>query len=231
LLSGVRQAGYSADGFQVFDRLLTEATLEGAQNLVDRALQHIDVATRSRGILRVPIISSLARLPEVRSIASSVLGGEAYCVEAELIDASAKGARDMPWRQEFTLPFRAQVSSPEFGPWTQIDGVWIARAPRWLLASTTKIVLSLDERWDEDAPDHLIPGSHVEQFPDESSKLTRVRRGPVASPQPPRGGALAMSPLILHARRAQIGAWPMRQVVLRFATGALPGGLQWSEKV
>jgi hypothetical protein len=46
----------------------------------------------------------------------------------------------------------------------------------------------------------------------------------------PRGGALLMRPLLLHASSSCVIATPRRVIHLEFAAEELPAGLEWLER-
>ena len=47
----------------------------------------------------------------------------------------------------------------------------------------------------------------------------------------PRGGALLMRPLLIHASSACMAPKPRRVIHLEFAGESLPGGLEWYDRI
>jgi hypothetical protein len=71
------------------------------------------------------------------------------------------------------------------------------------------------------------PGSHrFGRLTDDRADALRAERGEVACPVL-AGGAMAMRPLLLHASSAAAAPARRRVIHLEYASGGLPGGLEW----
>jgi ectoine hydroxylase-related dioxygenase (phytanoyl-CoA dioxygenase family) len=87
--------------------------------------------------------------------------------------------------------------------------------------------LHLDASDEANAPLRVIPGSHAAGRL-SAEAITRLReKSEVTSCLVPRGGALLMRPLLLHASSAARVPQHRRVVHLEFATAPLPDGLEW----
>jgi hypothetical protein len=225
------QASFMANGFQISDRLLTEALIEALQNLVDRGLKHTLAVSGTKGILRIPLISRLVALPELRIVASTALQAPAFCVRANLFDFSAQNAKPIPWHQDHTIPVKRPAQVEGFGPFTWVDGVCFAKAPPTVMSKLAVIYVSLDGMGENSPVLKLIPGSHVESIASESDKTRYVSENASIVPEIGRGGALVMSPLILHCQQVVESENPCRHIELMFAAADLPGGLEWNERL
>jgi hypothetical protein len=76
-----------------------------------------------------------------------------------------------------------------------------------------------------------LPGTHRigKLSGAEVSRLAAERDGVICAA--PRGSALLMAPLLIHASRASARPAHRRVLHVEFAAADLPGGLQWKWKV
>ncbi len=225
------QTSFAIDGFQCLDRVLTEAHIEELQRLVDRGLKHTFAVSGTKGILRIPVISRLAGQPEVRQIATTLLGSTAFCVRANLYNFSSTCARSEPWHQDTALPVKDAAAVPGFGPFSLVDGVRWVRAPENFLLATVTMFLSLDGLSTDSAGLCFIAGTHQSLILDDRERMALVTELPTTFAQIHRGGALVMSPLVLHRFQPVLSSKPCRLIELTFAACELPDGLEWNERV
>jgi ectoine hydroxylase-related dioxygenase (phytanoyl-CoA dioxygenase family) len=93
------------------------------------------------------------------------------------------------------------------------------------------IRLHLDDCGAENGPVQVIPGSHAHgRLRAGEIERLRAERAPVPTCIA-RGGALVMRPLLLHASSPATSPAHRRVVHLDFAAAALPGGLEWRDRV
>lgn len=84
--------------------------------------------------------------------------------------------------------------------------------------------------WRGNGPLRVIPGSHGQgRF--SAEEVAEWSRGDRITCTVPRGGALLMRPLLLHASSACLIPKPRRVIHLEFAAEELPGGLKWFDRV
>jgi len=108
----------------------------------------------------------------------------------------------------------------------------LVRGRRKLASCTFNLILAirlhLDERGLDNGPLRVVPGSHrqgrlsaeqIASWPKENSVTCIV----------PKGGALVMRPLLLHASSACTIPQSRRVIHLEFASADLPQGLIWHE--
>jgi ectoine hydroxylase-related dioxygenase (phytanoyl-CoA dioxygenase family) len=117
-----------------------------------------------------------------------------------------------------------------FGPWTVKEGIAHVQPPAGVLGGVLAIRLHLDASEADNGPLRVIPGSHghgrlssdqIAAYPKEGSGVCIV----------PRGGALLMRPLLLHASSTCAIPKPRRVIHVEFSADELPNGLEWFEKV
>jgi ectoine hydroxylase-related dioxygenase (phytanoyl-CoA dioxygenase family) len=115
-----------------------------------------------------------------------------------------------------------------FGPWSEKAGVLHVQPPRDVLEQMLTVRLHLDDCDAENGPLRVLPGSHRcgKMTPDEINRF-RQQTEPVICTCP-RGGALLMRPLLLHASSPATSPHHRRVVHIEFAAHALPHGLEWA---
>jgi ectoine hydroxylase-related dioxygenase (phytanoyl-CoA dioxygenase family) len=221
------------DGFAVVPGV---AAPDEADRLLD-ALAEVDdtaaIARRGsvhavRNLLEaVPRVRELARAPAVRALVEPVLGAECFVVRGILFDKTPEANWKVAWHQDLTIAVREARDAPGFGPWSEKAGIPHVQPPAEVLERMLTVRVHLDACGPENGPVQVIPGSH------RAGRLApaqidgwrdRVSAVPCTSP---RGGALVMRPLILHASSPSVLPAHRRVVHLEFAADALPHGLEW----
>lgn len=203
--------------------------------VVDALLAATAPVTAGRGGVRhllrdVPAVRELARSAPVRAVAEAALGPGAFAVRGILFDKTPDANWKVVWHQDLTIAVRERRPVPEFGPWSEKEGVPHVQPPAALLARMVAVRVHLDDCTETNGPVRVIPGSHREGrlAPDDVDRWRAA--GPEVVCTVPRGGILAFHSLLLHASSpAQVPAH-RRVVHLEFAVDQLPGGLEWYER-
>ena len=130
------------------------------------------------------------------------------------------------WHQDRTIAVRERKDVAAFGPWSVKECVPSVQPPSSIMAHMLAIRLHLDESHEDNGPLRVIPGSHkvgclsAEGIATWKEQLCTV----------PRGGAILMRPLLVHASSSCAKPEPRRVIHLEFAVENLPGGLEWRDK-
>ena len=207
-----------ADVDEMIEQIQT--LLDAGPNRSAHALRHLaDMA---------PAVRRVAESAAVRGLVELVLGADAlFLVRSLFFDKTPEANWKVAWHQDLTITVRQRIEVPGFTAWSVKDGVNHVQAPVELLEQMLTVRLHLDECASTNGPLSVIPGSH------KSGRLNarqitkwRERVQPVIC-LVPRGGALLMRPLILHASSAATQPKHRRVVHLEFAAESLPGGLGW----
>jgi ectoine hydroxylase-related dioxygenase (phytanoyl-CoA dioxygenase family) len=113
---------------------------------------------------------------------------------------------------------------------TMKAGIIHVQPPAEVMGGILAIRLHLDESGLDNGPLRVVPGSHrqgrlsagqIASCPKENSVTCTI----------PKGGALVMRPLILHASSACAIPKSRRVIHLEFASAELPQGLIWHNTV
>jgi ectoine hydroxylase-related dioxygenase (phytanoyl-CoA dioxygenase family) len=212
------------DGFAVVSSCLDERTLK----VLCAALGGAKHAQRN--LLGVPAVRDLAVSPPVKQLVSSVLGPGCFAVRGILFNKTPDSNWKVVWHQDRTIAVRERRDIAEFGPWTMKAGILHVQPPPRVMAGMLAIRLHLDESNENNGPLRVIPGSHQAGcLSADEIAAPRERRSVVCAV--PRGGAILMRPLLLHASSACSKPAPRRVIHLEFAVDELPNGLEWRDRV
>ncbi len=176
-----------------------------------------------------PPVRDLAESTEIRALVAPLLGPNAFAVRALLFDKTPEANWMVPWHQDLTVAVKARVDAPGYGPWTVKAGVPHVQPPVDVIQKMVSVRVHLDDCDARSGPLRVIPGSHRDgRLGVESTRLWLEREAPVSCPVP-RGGALVMRPLILHASSASDDPGHRRVIHLEYAADPLPSGVHWRE--
>ena len=216
-------------GFVVVDTSVGRARVGELREEVDRLLE----ASRDRGGVR-NVFSKSECLREFasqqpRGLARHFLTESVLPVKLTIFDKTPDANWTVPMHQDLTIAVKQRLEVPGFGPWSTKDGVVHVQPPTEVLESMIGIRLHLDETPEGGGALRVIPGSHrLGRL--STSEIRRVSQG-----QPARfcpvgvGGAMIMSPLLLHASTPAERPTHRRVLHFEFAATDLPGGLEWAQ--
>jgi hypothetical protein len=226
------------DGFAVVPEVVAPHEVEALALAIDRS-NPLGVSLRReadlygmRDILRaVPEIRRLAGSPGLVGLAESVLGPGAFAVRGVLFDKTSTVNWSVPWHQDLTIAVARRVETPGFGPWTVKAGIPHVRPPVEVLERMVTLRVHLDDCGLGSGPLRVVPGSdRGGRLSAEATRDWLDRVEPVDCPVP-SGGVLVMRPLLLHASSVATEPRRRRVIHLEYAVDALPGGVDWFEKV
>ncbi|BDI30068.1 phytanoyl-CoA dioxygenase [Capsulimonas corticalis] len=176
-----------------------------------------------------PGVRALARSPKALGLAAAILGPDYFPVRGILFDKTADANWRVIWHQDLSIAVRERREAPGFGPWSLKSGVVHVQPPTEVLEKMITLRLHLDECALENGPLRVLPGSHLAgrlsagAIPEWRSRIPEIVC-PV-----PRGGALLMRPLLLHASSDAAVPGHRRVIHIEYAAAPLPGGLEWFE--
>lgn len=181
----------------------------------------------TRALLSQPWCRDLARrLPGHAALAALLPPGH-VAVQCTYFEKSAAHNWLVPVHQDLGIPVAERVAHPPLRGWSEKEGVLHVLAPAELLQQLVAVRLHIDDCAVDDGPLRVVPGSHLHGPLDEQAAAAlRQAAGEVVCAVP-RGGALVMRPLLLHASSKASGTSLRR--VLHFLLGPreLPFGLRW----
>lgn len=149
--------------------------------------------------MRLNAVASIANSPQLTEIACTILGKMAFPYRATVFEKSPGSNWLVVWHQDTALPVFSRIELAGWGPWSIKEGVDYAHAPASVLAQVLALRVHLDDSNADNGPLRVLPGTHVYGVlsDDRIHELaTQVR---AVSCLVPKGGVLAMSPLLIHA--------------------------------
>jgi len=180
-----------------------------------------------RHAMRVPAVAELAKGAGLCEIAREVLGNGAFPFRATVFDKSPTANWLVVWHQDTALPLRERREVLGWGPWSVKEGVNYAHAPASALEKVLALRLHLDDSTTDNGPLRVLPGTHTlgvltdDQNHDLSTRVAEVEC------LVPRGGVLAMRPLIVHASSKSRIELPRRVLHIEYASSrAFSDGLE-----
>ena len=217
------RASFDADGFAVLPQLLSTAELERvAAAIADR----VDVGARD--LLEAAWCADLARRVHADGRLRDALPRTHVPVQCTWFEKSAQRNWLVPVHQDLSIPVAARVDHAELTGWSNKDGTWFVQPPAEVLAELVALRLHVDDCGLDDGPLNVVAASHRHGRLDDAQAIAlRDARGTVACPVP-RGGAMLMRPLLLHASSKATGTSRRRVLHFLFGPPQLPHGLAWA---
>jgi ectoine hydroxylase-related dioxygenase (phytanoyl-CoA dioxygenase family) len=203
-------------GFWVEDNVLSERECDDLIGAVSQSLQGRSRAG-ARHLMSIPAVEAVAKDERLLRIARRALGDGAVPFRATLFDKSGRANWLVVWHQDTALPLASRNDSAEWGPWSLKAGVLYAHAPASALSRVLALRIHLDASTGENGPLRVIPGSHLAGVLSDDEILDLVRRREKVECLVPRGGVLAMRPLLIHSSSKARANEPRRVLHLEYA--------------
>jgi ectoine hydroxylase-related dioxygenase (phytanoyl-CoA dioxygenase family) len=216
-------ARVQSDGFVVIPSVLDRGLLESLSTQFDDSL------SSERNILSISSVQALAKSRSVREVMETVLGPKCFAVRGIFFNKTPTSNWKVVWHQDLTIAVRERKTAEGFGPWTTKDGVLHVQPPAEIMEGVLAVRLHLDESASDNGPLRVIPGSH-RQGRISANGISSWDKHESVTCTVPKGGALLMRPLLLHASSACAIPNPRRVIHLEFAASELPHDLEWHER-
>lgn len=210
----------SEQGFAILPGILS---LHETQPLADD-LDRVTLRRSKAGIrhaLRFPAVAGLAREPRLLRIAQEILGLEASPFRATLFDKSPQANWLVVWHQDTALPLRHRRDIPGWGPWSVKDGVTYAHAPARALSRVAALRIHLDDSGTHNGPLRVLPGTHTQGVLTDDAIQEFAQNVTPVDCLVPRGGVLAMKPLLVHASSKSQMEIPRRVLHIEYCETAV----------
>lgn len=195
-----------------------------AQQDVDDLLEELSQANlpRSRAgvrhAMKLATVAAIAQGSRLLGIAQQILGSSAFPFRATLFDKSPTANWLVVWHQDTALPLLERREVPGWGPWSVKDGVNYAHAPASALGQVLALRVHLDDSTAANGPLRVLPGTHTLGVLTDESLHDLSTRVPAVDCLMPRGGVLAMRPLIVHASSKSQSEAPRRVLHIEYAS-------------
>lgn len=219
---------FEQDGYLITSPLLSEHECRRLEaNLASVA---ISMAGR-RSLLETDWCCSLAGKLKNHPSLSCFLPRDSVAVQCTLFEKSVERNWLVSLHQDLSIPVAERVDHLALTGWSEKEGGIFVQPPPAVLQEIVAVRLHVDECSSNDGPLKVVPGSHTHGRTNQETALAlRDSLGEVVCPVA-RGGALLMSPLLLHSSSKASGHSRRRVLHFLFAPGLLPFGLRWRNAV
>ena len=182
----------------------------------------------ARDLLQESWCADLARTLATRVAASGAMPRAHVPVQCTWFEKSVDRNWLVPLHQDVAIPVAARVDHADLAGWSNKNGCWFVQPPVAVLEELVALRLHVDDCGADDGPLNVVESSHRHgRLCDDRALALRDGQGVVACPVP-RGGAMLMRPLLLHASSKARGTSRRRVLHFLFGPGALPLGLAWA---
>lgn len=208
-------------GFAVFPGILSEAEL---RDLVDSIVGFNSVGSRCL-LQNLWCQQTALKLRERLAYALPELL-QLHPVQCTFFNKSASANWFVAFHQDRSIPVSVQTA-PTYPGWSRKEGAVFVQPPSEVLDQLLALRLHLDDCGAENGPLCVVPNSHGQGIlSTQQIEASREQHGSVELTVP-RGGVVAMRPLLLHASRKSDSPQPRRVLHFLFGPSQLPDGLAW----
>ena len=216
----------AADGFAIVDDVVSHTQRE---SLILRLAESVNSNVGSRTLLCHSWCREVTESLQQYMFDNGFLHDNYRAVQGTYFEKSAGRNWLVPFHQDKSIPVSAKTNHPELKGWSTKEGVLFVQAPQELAVQLVALRLHLDECGPEDGPLRVIPGSHRRIIESGSKEAYSMIRRKAIDCLVPRGGALIMSPLLLHASSKTRSNSRRRVLHFLFGPRELPFGLEWMQ--
>jgi hypothetical protein len=204
-------------------------TFGECDSLID-SLTVSSIARSRAGVRHLMSTDEIAKFASDRrllEIAARCLGVGAVPFRATLFDKSSRTNWLIPWHQDTALPLSSRFDAPGWGPWSQKGGIDYSHAPAWALSQVIALRVHLDSSRADNGPLRVIPSSHLAGVLSDEDVCENVKVHDYVECHSPRGGVVAMRPLLIHSSSKARSTDPRRVLHIEYATSlSLAPGIQ-----
>jgi ectoine hydroxylase-related dioxygenase (phytanoyl-CoA dioxygenase family) len=171
------------------------------------------------------LATHLCRLPSLAALIPSSF----MAVQCTYFEKSSTNNWLVAIHQDLSIPVAQRVDHPDLKGWSKKEDTLYVQAPQAVLEQLVAVRVHLDDCAMEDGPLRVVPGSHLRGplTPDEAVVLRQASTEVACIA--PRGAALVLRPLLLHASSKSTGQSQRRVLHYLFGPAQLPLGLQWQK--
>jgi len=219
-------------GFAIVPDVIPPDQLPALRGEFDRIMGEADHGCAGA---RSPLASSsllrdVSASPNVRRLIEPILDPHAFITRSLLFDKRPGANWDVTWHRDTTIAVKEKHDVSGYGPWSIKAGVHHVRPPVRVLAAMLTVRLHLNDCDADNGGLLVVSGSHAAPNLDltDSIDAAACQSACVCDPVP-RGGAMLMRPLILHASKKAVDPARRRRVVhLEFAANPLDEPMRWN---
>ncbi len=174
----------------------------------------------TRDLLELEWCSDIARSIRSNPRVQCLLGKSKMAVQCTLFVKDSQRNWLVPLHRDYSIPLKSKIGSPNWSAWSIKQSIHFARPPEYVLDELIAVRVHLEDTDMQNGALQVVTGSHRSKAKDGERVAYFV----------PRGGALVMRPLLLHASSKLQGGC---RRVFHFVYGPseLPDGAEWVHAV
>jgi ectoine hydroxylase-related dioxygenase (phytanoyl-CoA dioxygenase family) len=224
---------FEHDGFQIIRSLISASECDQLSAELTLLFQQQLHTAKSRiggvrNLLRTnPLVAQFAKSPALLELLRKAAGSPVFPVRSIFFDKNPDANWLVPWHQDLAIAVAEQIETPGFSGWSMKDGNPHVHPPSEILAGMITLRLHLDDCDASNGALKVIAGSHRSGkiSASEIAEWTTVNKQIVC--EVPKGGALLMRPLLLHASSPAETPRHRRVLHIEYTVQKLPNGLEW----
>jgi len=219
---------FATNGFALVPEVLADAQCEA---IAARARTSEEGAAGTRCLLPQAWCTALAKQLRSHPSLAAFIPSRFVATQCTYFEKSLSRNWLVAVHQDLSIPVAARVDHPGLHGWSEKEGSLFVQAPVELLEQLVAVRLHIDGCALTDGPLRVVPGSHLRgRIESGAAAIARQTQAEVVCTGP-RGTALVMRPLLLHASSKATGTSRRRVLHLLFGPSSLPHGLQWHHAV
>ncbi|MGE3466627.1 MAG: phytanoyl-CoA dioxygenase family protein [Pyrinomonadaceae bacterium] len=170
-----------------------------------------------RNLMSNLTIRKIADDRRLLAICREIAGHKLIPYKATLFEKTGKANWLVAFHQDTALPIEEFRWAEGWGSPSMKAGVKFAHAPTEVLRQILSVRIQLDDSTSDNGPLRVVPGSQHERLSDDDKFAEAVKDSAPIQCLTPRGGVIAMSPLILHASSKSHSNAPRRVLHIEYA--------------
>ena len=216
----------SENGFVILPGILSE-------ELSVQLISQLEAASIRHGMRHlaktVEPIHRLALSNRILDIVTAFLNADAVLVRSLYFDKTPDTNWPVAWHQDRTIAVREKRELAGFSAWTVKDGIPHVQPPVAVMEETITLRIHLDDADEANGALRVIAGSHRLGYLTSRQIQQLTSKREIITCAVPRGGVVAMKPLLVHSSRRAKSPSHRRVIHLEYTGQPLPGGLHWAE--
>lgn len=205
---------FKKNGFILLDEVVSEGVLEDAEARCELELKNV-VGTRN--FLGKAWVREFAESLRFTERIREIVGSAKIPVQCTYFSKSKARNWHVPMHRDTKIPVRRKTDLKGWQDWSVKENHVYVQPPVHILRQLIAVRIGLEDNNSENGALHVIPGSHTAKLHNGDRYLCEVSRG----------GALIMSPLLLHAS-SKISKGNRRVLHFLYGPQELPDPVEWA---
>jgi len=185
-------------GYAILPHVLSRDIINKISDEIQQSASHRSRAGVRHAMYLAPVKEVISS-PELMTLACDVLGPQVFPFRAPVFDKSPDANWLVVWHQDTALPLRSRLEEPGWGPWSTKEGIPYAHAPAKVLSQVLALRIHLDDSTADNGSLKVLPGTHTLGVLSDDRIHELSEQVAAVECLVPRGGVLAMRPLLVHA--------------------------------